>query len=990
MKRNLLVWHKILLQFIIPFLFVTISNNSQSFAQSTYLPHYSTQSGLASNNAYFIYQEKKGFLWIATSNGVSRFDGTNFQNFGIEDGLPDTQILRIAEDSQGRVWFFALNGEMSYLKDGKFYNSGNNKVLKSLQTNAVVVSFLEDKNGKIWLGTNSREIICLDSSSVRKYSAYSKNFNFFNAALHQGKDGQIYALSNGKTYLFSGSNFKLTNLRWAPISVMSAANGEKGLLAFLNSNGLEAYSGTQLLAKIPIPTNILKNSSGYFYYDYINKRTWLATLKGVIAVDSSQRTVKYLQDVVINQVIKDEAGNMWFATNRGISMLPRETDRLSILDAEDGLSSNVIKSIAKDNKHRLWLGTDDAVIDILDTKSFKIEEVGLDDFKKFRTIKQLYYDSTYNSIYFSSEFGLGVFKEIDKTLSNVSYLTEKNNSMFVIKHFSLNTQSNKLALALSSSVVSIEDCANNLNFDATGINNKNPFVKGRAYHVYYATDGSLWYSNVNGLSQYKNGSIIPHHKNNPLLTKRINDINQLKDGTAVLATDGYGLLFYKNSKVIKQITQKEGLTNNICLKIFVKNDELWVLNSGGVNKITNYPNNPQISNFDYGKELLKDDVHDLFIDDSTAYFATNRGLILFNYTKKHNKKNGPPVFITSIKKNQEKLALNKTNFSFESNDNSIVFMFSAIDFSTSDIVYRYRLNPDLPYIETKNRRLDFSSLQPGDYNLEVGAKSQNSNWGLPAKVSFSMAAKFWQTWWFITLLALIGALAFFKLAVFFTRKQKDKEQQALIVKNRILTLEQQALQAMMNPHFVFNVMNAIQHYINTQNTSSANKLLTGFARLIRKNLEICTKGTISLQEEIEYLKLYLKLEKSRFGEKLTYSFLIGENLDTEDIVIPSMLLQPYVENAIWHGIMPKESGGHIEISMILLKYNCLEISIVDDGVGIENSLKVKKDQHVSKGMQLTAERIKLLGEIDSKTIHLNITQNDDKGTKVVITMPLPE
>ncbi|MGY0041416.1 sensor histidine kinase [Pedobacter sp. NJ-S-72] len=133
------------------------------------------------------------------------------------------------------------------------------------------------------------------------------------------------------------------------------------------------------------------------------------------------------------------------------------------------------------------------------------------------------------------------------------------------------------------------------------------------------------------------------------------------------------------------------------------------------------------------------------------------------------------------------------------------------------------------------------------------------------------------------------------------------------MKNKILMLEQQALQAMMNPHFVFNVMNSIQHYINTKDTSSANKILTGFARLIRKNLDICTKSFISIEEEIEYLSLYLTLEKKRFGEKFNYTIHVSEEIDQDETMIPSMILQPYIENAIWHGLMPKEDGGKISI-----------------------------------------------------------------------------
>jgi LytS/YehU family sensor histidine kinase len=209
----------------------------------------------------------------------------------------------------------------------------------------------------------------------------------------------------------------------------------------------------------------------------------------------------------------------------------------------------------------------------------------------------------------------------------------------------------------------------------------------------------------------------------------------------------------------------------------------------------------------------------------------------------------------------------------------------------------------------------------------------------------------------------------------------------LLLKNKILMLEQQALQAMMNPHFVFNVMNSIQHFINTKNTVSANKVLTGFARLIRKNLEICTQSYISLAEEINYLNLYLSLEKNRFGEKFQFEIKVDEEVDREEVFVPSMLLQPYIENAIWHGIMPKEEGGKVTISIVENADDTLLIKITDDGVGIENSLAGKKDGHQSKGMSLTNERINLLNKIEAKAIQLHIKQNGKMGTTVTITIP---
>ena len=959
-----------------------------SIAQTTYLPHYTSKNGLASNNCYYILQDQKGFIWIATDNGLSRFDGTNFQNFTIEDGLPDTQILQIKEDRQGRLWFLALNGELSYLKDGKFYNKDNNTLLKRLNFKTVMVSLLQDQSGRIWFGTNSNLIVMWDGKTIHKFASKYPKDKFINAFIHENDRHEIYAYSDLSAQKFDGKDFSLIKSPVQPLSFMSAFNAKDHKLIYLDSTGLKEYKQNKINPLVSIPQNLIKNTSGYFYYNAKSGEVWLSNSNGSFVLNKSGKTIQYLQDISVNQIIKDVNENMWFATNQGIYMLPNVNARLSVVDAESGLSSNVIKSVTKDAKNRLWLGTDDAVIDVLNLKNYSVEEIGLDDFKKYKTIKQLTFDPVNQSIYFASDYGMGFFNQIYTNPYDIKYLKEANNSMFVIKHFSLNEQNSHLALSLSSGVVFLSDRVKKFEFNSLKYKEKEDFFKDRSYHVFYDMQGNLWFSNINGLSQFSNGKLIRHYEQHPLLTKRINDIQQLSNGTLILATDGYGIIFYKDNKIIRRITQADGLTNNVCTKLFIKNNEIWVLTNKGVNKISEPHKSPVIVDFDYGKELLSDDVNNLFIDDSIAYFATNKGLILFKYQQQNTNRALPKVYVTSIIKNTERLPIDQDNFKFETGNNTILFTFSAVDFTTSDITYRYRLTKNSNWVETRTRRLDFSALQSGDYVFEVAAKSQNGPWGPAAKICFTIKSHFWQSFWFISVGVLLIAYIFYKIAVYITRKQKDKEQEQLLLKNKVLMLEQQALQAMMNPHFVFNVMNSIQHYINTQNTASANKVLTGFARLIRKNLEICTKSYITLEEELEYLNLYLKLEKNRFGDKLDYVFVVDPEIDQEETFIPSMLLQPYVENAIWHGIMPKETGGQIRINMKLQNDHYLNIEIIDDGIGIETSLKNKKESHVSKGMQLTQERLNLLSQIGAKPIHLKVRQNAANGTTISISIPL--
>jgi sensor histidine kinase YesM len=227
-----------------------------------------------------------------------------------------------------------------------------------------------------------------------------------------------------------------------------------------------------------------------------------------------------------------------------------------------------------------------------------------------------------------------------------------------------------------------------------------------------------------------------------------------------------------------------------------------------------------------------------------------------------------------------------------------------------------------------------------------------------------------------------------------SRKAETKRNEELKIKNQIVLLEQQALQAMMNPHFIFNVMNTIQQAINNSDTYKANVYLSDFAKLIRLNLDISVRSAIPLEEEIAYLQLYLSLEKIRFGDRLSYEISVDTDIDEYETMIPVMLLQPFIENAIWHGILPKSSNGHVQINIKKTEKNSLSITILDNGKGRQEktskpALQVKS--HISRGMTLTRQRLELIGKITKKEVSLEITDaypgEENKGTIVKLILP---
>ncbi|MCT4560921.1 MAG: histidine kinase [Crocinitomicaceae bacterium] len=230
------------------------------------------------------------------------------------------------------------------------------------------------------------------------------------------------------------------------------------------------------------------------------------------------------------------------------------------------------------------------------------------------------------------------------------------------------------------------------------------------------------------------------------------------------------------------------------------------------------------------------------------------------------------------------------------------------------------------------------------------------------------------------------------------RERELNEKEKMQFRSRLLALEQQSLNASMNRHFIFNSLNSIQYFINTQDKLSANRFLTNFAQLIRKNLDSAGHdgNMIPLSKEIERLKLYLSLEAMRFKDKFSYEFQI-EPQDLDGIYLPAMLLQPFVENSIIHGILPNQNQKGVIMISIQERNNCLEIKIEDNGIGISNSLKQKESfmgDHKSQGMEITAKRIELIKKISNQAFEIvgpiDRINEDSKinGTYVLLKIPL--
>ncbi|WP_207427502.1 sensor histidine kinase [Pedobacter sp. SYSU D00535] len=959
------------------FLFAT-----KSRAQSYVFRNYSVAQGLASSTVYSVFQDSRGFMWFATENGVNRFNGRSFELFTIDNGLSDNEVLGIHEDSKGRIWFLTLNGKLSYFYNNKFYNPGNEPLLKKIISQGSFVSFFEDSRGNLWFTTNRNLLIQITASHNYRLHKSAK-YSLANCFIFENEKRQLLFLNSNYCLLKVGQTFVSVPFALKPFNNKTITRTPNAGPAFIANGSLLNYNNGSFFQVKSLPEKIVNRSLGSFIVDSGN--VWLSTMgSGVFLISRESKTKNFLKGNIITDLKKDADNNIWISTiGNGVFMLPSFAQSTKYYSTADGLTTNAVHSLIKTND-KLVLGLRNGSVNIISGTGIAKKTIGS---AEYNPIKKLSADRKRNVIWFASDKQFG---QLNFKGEVVRLLKEENNSSFAVKGYTI-SKSGKIALALASGVYIINNADFSLSFSAKSrLGDNNQHLHYRAFAVFYDSKENLWFSNTEGLHcLQKNGKVLHLYEKADRLSKRITDIAELPDGSIICATHGFGVYVLQNNLLKEVINTTHGLVSNICKKIVLDKSTAWVVTGKGISKI-DFQNGRTVTSFSTEHGLVSSEVNDLFVKDDTIYAATNNGLSVFNYRNQLEKQAPPELYLNSLKANNE-IVQPSSEAIIPHSANNITLNYIGLDYAHPNAVtYSYRLNPDLEWKETANTTLELAALEPGAYKLQLRARSMNSDWSNPITVKFAINPPFWKKWWFRTLILFALAYCLFYLISRHYRNKRLKEREELQARTRIVSLEQQALQAMMNPHFVFNVMNSIQYFINTKDNAMANQVLTGFARLIRKNLENCNKSYITIEEEVSYLTLYLSLEKLRFGDRMQYSIEVDTALDRNEVYIPSMLLQPFVENAIWHGLMPKDSEGNIWIKIKKVSDAVLHIEIIDDGIGIENSVRQYSTEHVSRGMELTNERIKLLSKFSERPITITVLPVHPEGTHIHITIPIQD
>jgi len=510
-----------------------------------------------------------------------------------------------------------------------------------------------------------------------------------------------------------------------------------------------------------------------------------------------------------------------------------------------------------------------------------------------------------------------------------------------------------------------------------------------------APSGEIWLGTTSGIWIWKNQEFIRPVFNNKsaFIEKNIWEIAYASDRFWCL-TEQNKLITIKD-KTVKILKNEFG--DDVILSGFYasENGEVWgrsFYDDMGLYRIHIENDIPVVDNYNYDDLALKygSIPNTLILLKDVLYSGGLGGLFSTSLSTLVKDGCSPSVELIKVFIGRQRFP-NQARYELEHHQNSLNLVFEPISFRTRRPNFQYRLlGLDSTWSVPETRALQFTNLEPGLYRFQVRARIAREPWGAMKETTFLIATPYWQTWWFRTL--CIGVAILFIGWLFYLRFRAQRKRMALEIDK--LKAEQRALRAQMNPHFMFNALSSIQDLVFNQDRVFAVNNIALFARLMRKILTHSAQEAISLEEEVETLTLYLKLEALRFEDRFEFDIHMDEGIDPNTRMIPPLFLQPFVENAIKHGLLNKEpAGGRLKVHFEL-QNDALLCSIEDDGVGrsYTSQNKAQRDlKHRSFGTQSVTERIQLINTQREKNITLQIidlyADTLPVGTRIELLIP---
>jgi hypothetical protein len=953
---------------------------TKSFAQAPeiqysqpYFNFYDIENGLPSNEVYDLeLDDADGSIWICTDNGISRFDGQSFKIYNSEDF--SLVVLGIEKDSRSNLWFWTISGEVLKLnrttdKIEKVFNINN-----FLGADFEVITEFEIDSNQVWISSSGERILfSIDSIGKAKLLSIEKRLPGVINIKEYATDGCGVSVIMGKNTMPNG-HFQI----WR--------NDE---LSFIEQN-LELNN---------TPFNVYRSVK-------MEDKIYVQRSKSLIKISLNNQKLKYVENNFEHTPSIEKVGD-------SVIWVGAVDEGAFAFDTSLNLKQNLLKgysvsSIHQDLDDKLWFGTlHHGLAHQLHSKLHYYPDLSLTEIKKTTL------NIGDNSMLFAKDSTVFILEKIEgqfliKTFATVGFQIESiwfEENQLVLKGYFKKGASRKVLKVKTFFKTPTYSNYNTSNYrkvkskdgilyqkvkaDNTWMQVGKAFGRIRTY-VDLGDTAGLYFGGFR--RTYYLEPITQQVK--PIQFKGEIDLRTvlgIKDDTVLLGTKGNGLLLAKNGKVLQQlITDNTKL--NIVLGMFKRNNKIWYTTPSGLFEIQGDLND-QIRCKNWTQFL---GIHGLELHFAKKWgkeivLSCSKGLFIFNPDS--ISQIDTPLRISSFEvKNQNEIqsieapSNNRVEVNYDAWPMTLTPKF--VHFSGKvGLKFRYKIpSVDSLWNYTNTLPIIIFSLPSGQHEVIVQVQNRFGQWGINHSVlKISVIPPFWKTWWFgaelILLILVITSLWIRQHA----RRLKTKAK----LEMEILESRNKALSIQLNPHFVFNSLNSVISYIANHDVKNALRFLGKFAKMMRNIFENSQYKFITLEEEIEAVKRYLDLESVRLDHVFEYSIEVNNEIIVSKTLIPPLVLQPLVENAIWHGVVQRDDDkGKIMLSISNINSERVRIRLSDNGPGLKTesgSSRVQKKRVSS--VVLIRQRFHLLNKIYNNKFKLshNATNN---GYGVEMEIPL--
>jgi hypothetical protein len=946
-----------------------------AYAQQPYFISINDATGLPSNNVYNVVQDAKGFIWIASNEGLCRYDGKNFKSYKnpAQTSLPGSNIQ---EDSKGRIWYQNFDGFCYYVE---------NDAMHALQQNTPI--------GFFPIGITPDNIFLVQDDGIDVFDINTLKLIKTIPFPYTKKELNHTATWGNKFYLLSSEGLFIIDktLQFKKLSVdikegnynqIHICNGNIVLSSRFNEKGLFAIlDDKQTVERIYLPEFAFIHAI-YF----IDNSYWALTPKGAYIFKEGKFLNHVYPNSSLSAVCKDRSGNIWLSTTQnGLKLIPSlQTIFTPIVRFEPNLIENSEKGFL--------LFTQSGEIVALDAK-FKEQEI----LYKSASMAAFYYtyQDTSSKLVLASSSGVNLFSTQPFKSTLFNQIAVKEVVKLDQKYYAFASSGNACLYKSPRATGNFKSYWDPLFYGEQGPIKDTlvSFMTGvRAKTIACDTVAKAIYVGANvGLFKQtlKDRIEIKHHGEQLFISKLV------AYGQSFYALNTKGeLLLLQNDSVLRVLNQQKNIqiSEIKAIKAFGKHlcimgeDRLLVLDMEDISKLV------------YSLEIpiKTSEISDLILQDEQLHLLVKNGVISSPISKQNKQKKQAFFAVTGFELSGQ--SLNTLPVTLTHNQNQITIQYAILNFASVNPSHLwYKINEENWVLSDPNlRSLQFAYLAPGKYRLQF---KLNDTLLPNDAVEFTIEKPIWQQLWFQLLcgLVLLGlGISYYKWQISILVKKNRLTTEKMELENALNMSRLRSIKSQMNPHFFYNALNTIQSYIFTNDKKRASNYLGKFSNLTRMILEMSEMDLVGLTQELTALKLYLELEQMRFEEDLKCTLEVDEELDEEMIKLPPMLIQPFIENALKHGLMHKMGKKELLVKFEHYQEGFIKVIIDDNGIGREGSALLNQNRlvsHQSFASTANETRLSILNKGSGNHFGLDIQdkKNEDgtsNGTRVSLIIPI--